>query len=96
MLQNLLLILAGILVLSFIARSKNQKQLKNDRTNLLTGHLNERQIVNSYRKLEAYHDSTFYAMVAYGIFYKQYVKDATENYILFQAEMHKKNLFKTY
>lgn len=96
MLPNLLLILAGVLVLSFIARSKNQKQLKSDRTNLLTGNLNERQIMNTYRKLETYRDSTFYAVVAYGIFYKQYAKEAAENYTLFQAEMHKQNLFKTY
>lgn len=96
MLQNLLLLVAGSLVLSVIARSKNQKQLKSNRLDLQTGKLNERQIMNIYRKLDTYRDSTFYAVVAYGIFYKQYFKDAAENYTLFQAEMHKQDLFKTY
>lgn len=96
MLQNLLLLVAGGLVLSVIARSKNQKQLKTNRINLQMGNLNERQIMNIYRKLDTYRDSSFYAVVAYGIFYKQYFKDAAENYTLFQAEMHKQGLFKTY
>lgn len=96
MLQNLLLLVAGGLVLSVIARSKNQKHLKTNRINLQMGNLNERQIMNIYRKLDTYRDSSFYAVVAYGIFYKQYFKDAAENYTLFQAEMHKQGLFKTY
>lgn len=96
MLLNLLLILAALLVLSVIARSKNQKQLKTDRMNLQTGNLNDRQVMNVYRKLDSYRDSTFYAVVAYGYFYKQYYKDAAENYTLFQAEMRKRDLFKTY
>lgn len=96
MLQNLLLLVAGGLVLSVIARSKNQKQLKTNRINLQMGNLNERQIMNIYRKLDTYRDSSFYAVVAYGIFYKQYFKDTAENYTLFQAEMHKQGLFKTY
>lgn len=96
MFQTLLLILAATLVLSVIARSKNQKQLQADRINLQSGNLNDRQVMNTYRKLESYRDSRFYAMIAYGYFYKQYFKDAAENYTLFQAEMHKRDLFKTY
>lgn len=96
MLLNLLLILAAVIVLSVITRSKNQKQMKTDRNNLQTGNLNDRQVMNIYRKLESYQDSQFYAMIAYGIFYKQYFKDAAENYSLFKDEMHKRDLFKTY
>lgn len=96
MLQNFLLMLAALLVLSVIARSKNQKQLKTDRMNLQTDNLNDRQVMNVYRKLDSYRDSAFYAVVAYGYFYKQYYKDAAENYTIFQAEMHKRDLFKMY
>lgn len=96
MLLKLFFVLAGAIVLSVIARSKNQKQMKTDRNNLQTGQLNERQIMNIYRKLETYRDSSFYAVVAYGVFYQQYFKDAAENYRLFQAEMHKQDLFNTY
>lgn len=96
MLQTIMLILVASFVMSLISRAKNQKQLKTDRTNLQVGNLNDRQIMNIFRKLDSYQDSTFYAVIAYGYFYKQYFKDAAENYQLFKAEMIQRDLFKTY
>ena len=92
----LVISLVAVVGLSFITRSKNSKEMDRNRHALLAGELNDRQIANAYRKLDTYRESKFYAVIAYGFFYQQYFEKANEDYVLFKAEMQKRELFKQY
>ncbi|UUX33479.1 hypothetical protein [Fundicoccus culcitae] len=90
----IVIIIVAVVVYSFMARSKNRREMERNRRDLRDGKLNDSQLKEIYRKLDSYKDDPFFAVASYGLFYKEYYQLANENYEAFKPEMLKRGLLR--